>query len=64
MQLAIAGGITLAVGVSPLQAQSGCRSECDRILEACKADCVSARNVDYCVTQCRQLYQECVAACE
>ena len=57
--------LALALGILPslVDAQSGCRSECDAMLRQCQQSCANADDPDSCNTNCRALHDQCVASC-
>jgi hypothetical protein len=58
--------LTFVVAIVPslLDAQSGCRSDCEAMLRQCQQSCADADDPARCNANCRVLHDQCVAGCE
>jgi len=61
--MAAVTGVVLAILPSIVQADPGCRSQCDTLLRQCKQDCADNDDSAQCISDCQSFYQQCVAAC-
>jgi hypothetical protein len=54
----------LAAVPALVQAQPGCRSECERVFRQCQQDCAGADDRNQCLSDCQTLHQQCLANCQ
>ena len=60
----VIGAALVVAGFSHVDAQIDCRTSCEAAFKQCKDDCATARDVDDCVSKCREFLRQCQASCE